>query len=223
LADAVEELECIFRAGQVPDKVPMGALHGDMLSLLGEPHPWLRSFVTSGWKGKFLSRSPCSSSSPGIFQGWNYMLGNAYAPFVASIGKLQDFAKAHPSYTEDGKESLFFNYGFNFDKECPELRSLMEARPEAFSIKKSPMNKAFYPTHRFLDELRLVGRQVDGGAILLGTGYLRDPYTSGAAVVSERMAYFSLLSYDAGLNKDFAKGQSLQPLVKSTSFKFMLY
>jgi hypothetical protein len=208
-----QKLECIFRSGVEPSKIPIGPLYGDVISIAGQPTPsWIRSTVTTVWHGKYLSSVPCSKS-PGknIFLGWNYAFGNAFVPFVAWIGKLQDSVKTHPSYY-DGKKSLIFDYKIDYDKECPEMGSLLESKPQSFNIKKSPLRKNLYPTHRFLDEIRLVGRQVDGGAILLGVVYLKDAYKMGG-VWSEPIAYFTLVSYDGELNKNFLKGQALQPLV----------
>lgn len=58
--------------------------------------------------------------------------------------------------------------------------------------------------------MRLVGRDEDGAAILLGKAYFKLGIFEGFYTTA---VYFALTSLDSKLNPEFAKGDALPPLV----------
>jgi hypothetical protein len=210
LHDRLSDLECIFRAAEIPEKVPEGALPGTPLmignSLLLNP---LRVF----WSGKYTMKIECKKGQEDTFLGWNHVALDAALPFVALLGRLSDIAKnPHPLYN-DNKTSIILDYSSDIREYCSEseFNSYKAKYPERLKIKRSPFDKTVAPINFLIDVIRPVGKQEDGGTIFLGVSYGQDFYSSKA--MASPIMFFTVVSYDTNVVPSMKPGQSLKPLV----------
>jgi hypothetical protein len=182
--NAEPELECVYEAGVTPSKIPEGPLYGSLLSILNSR--FFNSFVNRMWWGKIAVQYSCPNNGPIVHYGVNNMLHHFLNPFLVYIGFLDN--------QEHGKPTMILDYTTDFSKICPGLEKEVGVRKNAF------------PSDEFVDGVRLVGRQKDGGAILLGKVVHKDDRKTP-------LVYFSFINYDPNLNPDFQSGQALQPLI----------
>jgi len=181
LKSAEPELECVYQAGLTPSKVPEGPLYGAVLKVLVTSH--FDSFINRIWWGKIATEYKCPSTGVIYHVGFNNLLNHFLNPFLVYLGRLD----------ENDKGSLILDYTVDFSQICPGMEKFAGIKRNAF------------PGNIAVDGVRFVGRQKDGGAILLGKVVHQHDRTVP-------LSYFSFVNYDAQLNVDFAVGQSLPPL-----------
>jgi hypothetical protein len=214
LFDNYSDLECIFRAAEEPDKVPEGPLYGEVFSLANVRV--LNPLMRTVWTGKFTKKVVCNGNE--TYLGWNRILEDAHFPFVAYLGKLPEVSNPHPLYN-DNKTSLMIDYTRAMDEICPDFLEMKARSSDSLPVQRSPVNKNFFPVTAILDVVRLVGRQEDGGAIYLGQLFWKDHFATDE--MAKPCLFFSLVSYDPDVNRNFKSGQALKPLV-SENFNSLL-
>jgi len=216
LKDNYEDLQCMFWAAEEPTKVPVGPLYGDILTVGNQR--FLNFVVRTFWSGKFIEKVKCQGSER--FLGWNRVIGQPQVPFDPYLGYSRNNSNIHPMY-RDNKRSLMIDYRQEMAKICPDFVQMTGRNFETVPVppvRKSPVHLNFYPLNLFLDIVRLVGRQEDGGAILLGQLFLEDRFSSSK--VAKPVSFFTVISYDPELNQEFVYGQTLKPLVSlNTHFR----
>jgi hypothetical protein len=214
LYDNISELECIFRAAELPEKVPVGALLGYILTI-GNTR-LLNPIGSLLWSGKYISSPVQCEGGNESFIGWNRVLGEPMFPFVARLGKLPNFVKNPNPFHNDNKTSVILDYSTDIRKYCPNFEEVKTTFPENVTIQRSPYDKTIAPVNFVVDTMRPVGKTTAGATIFLGLAYFQDMYSEKE--IASPFSYFALISYDLGVVPRMKSGQSLKPLVSKRMF-----
>eukprot|EP00921_Rhytidocystis_pertsovi_P016579 GHVQ01026132.1.p1 GENE.GHVQ01026132.1~~GHVQ01026132.1.p1 ORF type:complete len:511 (+),score=80.83 GHVQ01026132.1:270-1802(+) len=160
----LDQLECVFSAGLAPVRPPIGLYYGGILKALGATSG---NFVLHGlWQGKIGLQTQCQDSDTQFYILMNLYANNIDFPAYLYVGTLRE--KLHPEEYDDGKESLFVDYTVDFSNVCPASENLpRDVNMSMFNAKP--------PASHIVDLARVVGKTSDGGHIMLGKAYIRNP------------------------------------------------
>ncbi|OXA54366.1 hypothetical protein Fcan01_10174 [Folsomia candida] len=167
--DHTTQLECIYAGSRIPTKIPVGPMHATIITVLNSLI--FNPFIEPIWDGKYIKETICNGTK--IFVGFNAFPTGPSMPFIPKIRKHG--LNLAPAEWDDGKGGLVVEYSNDVMEICPEVRDDVLSKggkgaPSAHNIWSKGIP--------FMDVIRFVGRQTDGGNIYLLKTYLRDAFRS---------------------------------------------
>lgn len=204
LLSNVDNLECIYNAGLVPNTVPLGPQYGTVLKF--GTSDALAPLLAPLWQGKVISHLRCPNE---LDLGLNVIQGRFRVAALIYIG-VPNIKLAPGEYT-DGKDTLIIDYTQTFGDKCTTPPgSIFGQEDLSLNILDN-----IYPFRMIVDVVRLVGRQSDNGAIYLGKTYVQDPFRSDRQAYN--IAFWSIVNYDP-LVVTLDPLESLPPLTETFTF-----
>eukprot|EP00921_Rhytidocystis_pertsovi_P016319 GHVQ01025793.1.p1 GENE.GHVQ01025793.1~~GHVQ01025793.1.p1 ORF type:complete len:444 (+),score=48.27 GHVQ01025793.1:462-1793(+) len=205
----IDQLECLFAVALPVDKVPLGALYGNILAFANTA--FYSPLINLIYQGDYVVETKCRSGKTYYlnvlkFGGISSTTGLFY------LGKIKRQIAANEHYED--MESLVMDFSVSIPEICP-VEGLEGVAGLFFRPFWSDVNSNIYPVKLFQDHVRLVGRNKDGCLILLGRTFMTDPLNPEGTVVTSW--YFTLTSCDRTVNASFTG--TLPPLNKSFTYE----
>lgn len=201
-----DEIECVFWSGITPNKIALGLFYGNVIEVLNSNlfDPLTRIM----WGGKFGVMSKCRNR-PDIHMSFNFVAKHLLIPAALSIGRCT--LNLGPGEYTDNSKHFMIDYSTNFAELCPYDTNFL------YQLDMGVVNN-YYPFNQVVDVVRAVGRTDDGGVILLGKTYLKDPWREDNEAVT--VAFWYVVNYDDELLPNFKRGSPLPPLKESFDYFF---
>eukprot|EP00922_Rhytidocystis_sp_ex-Travisia-forbesii_P046855 GHVS01069839.1.p1 GENE.GHVS01069839.1~~GHVS01069839.1.p1 ORF type:complete len:419 (+),score=56.97 GHVS01069839.1:219-1475(+) len=211
LYSLVPEIECVWTQAIVPNKVPMGASYGRLLTFANTA--FIDYFIEFIYQGDFLLQTRCNDNYYNIgvlnFGGMDLSTG------IWSISPLPSHYTLLPGEQYDGRAGVLMDFTVNVDHYCP-----VEGNEKAW---RGPLLSGFlpfttgtWPYRLFIDMLRAVGRDSDDCIILLGRTWMLDPLPADNGLYT--VLFFTLKTCDPEVLPDFKRGVPLDPIPASYTY-----
>ncbi|KAJ1606236.1 mucin-like protein [Cryptosporidium canis] len=209
LSQNSRDLMCILEVGMQPDKIPTGMMYGKMLDLFTDTKDIDMRGVDRFWGGKFAAKGVCNRGQDDVVFGYNMVKGKFTTPSVMYLSNLPQHCGMAATEHQDDSQSLILDYMTDKNQVC---------RAETYT------NDPFFSKSEHLNVcaiVKAVGRQPDGGLILLGRGLsyptLR-PNVNPAGLIT--VLFFAVVTYDNVL-PEFTSGTPLEPLPASFDYRLV--
>eukprot|EP00922_Rhytidocystis_sp_ex-Travisia-forbesii_P061203 GHVS01090743.1.p1 GENE.GHVS01090743.1~~GHVS01090743.1.p1 ORF type:complete len:433 (+),score=67.36 GHVS01090743.1:1677-2975(+) len=163
---AAGEEECLYRVGLAPLKPPLGIYFGKVLKAFNSDK--FNDQVEELWGGKLAFKSQCRKEESKFYMVLNFVANDLNMPALMYVGKLLD-AVSGDDY-DDGESHLFVDYTPDMTVVCP----LEHGGPYDRNFNMGIVNDMF-GFSSLIDVVRYVGDTADGGHIMLGKTFARNP------------------------------------------------
>eukprot|EP00922_Rhytidocystis_sp_ex-Travisia-forbesii_P060012 GHVS01088950.1.p1 GENE.GHVS01088950.1~~GHVS01088950.1.p1 ORF type:complete len:343 (+),score=63.60 GHVS01088950.1:134-1162(+) len=161
---AAGEEECLYRVGLAPNKPPLGIYFGKVLKTFNSDK--FNDKVEEIWSGKLAFKSQCRREDSEFYMVMNFVANDFNMPALMYVGKLIDSVSVDDF--DDGGNHLFVDYTPDMRLVCP----LDEQNDKNFNM--GIVNDVF-GISALIDVVRYVGDTADGGHIMLGKTFARNP------------------------------------------------
>lgn len=200
----IDQLECMWTASVVPQRVPLGQNYGRLLAFTNTaaldlftdflpPRPYQGDYTfLTQCKGQLYIIGELNFGGLGV--SWGVWTINSF-PRPLVEGEFYD-----------GREGVLMDFSVDMDRICPieGHESLLEK-----NYRFRPFKTGRYPMRLFIDLLRVVGCDSDGGKLLLGRTFMLDPDESNHTPAFT-VLFFVLKSLDPGVAPNFKCGTEIQ-------------
>eukprot|EP00923_Selenidium_pygospionis_P009027 GHVN01015446.1.p1 GENE.GHVN01015446.1~~GHVN01015446.1.p1 ORF type:complete len:262 (+),score=10.94 GHVN01015446.1:43-828(+) len=200
----IPEVECMHTASIIPDAVPLGQNYGRLLAFTNTAAlDIFTDFMPPGlYEGDFTYMISCNGRQHvvgelnfgGLGVSWGIWTIN---PFPRRVAEGEYY---------DGRAGVLMDFSVDINRVCP-LEGL-EAEDHAKYKHFAPYQSGRWPFRLFIDLLRVVGCDTDGGKLLLGRTWMLDPdeseNTPGFTVL-----FFVLKSHDPAVAPGFECGTEI--------------
>eukprot|EP00922_Rhytidocystis_sp_ex-Travisia-forbesii_P047121 GHVS01070224.1.p1 GENE.GHVS01070224.1~~GHVS01070224.1.p1 ORF type:complete len:418 (+),score=80.18 GHVS01070224.1:360-1613(+) len=183
VAEAGEE-ECLYSVGLAPLSPPLGVYFGKVLKVFGSDK--YNSKVEGLWGGKLGFKSQCRRADTEFHMAMNFVANDFNMPALMYVGSLLDNVSADDY--DDGGQHLFVDYTPDMKVVCP----LEKQNDKNFNL--GIVNDVF-GISAIIDVVRYVGDTADGGHILLGKTFARNPLNF-AEDGDRAIAFWYVINYD---------------------------
>lgn len=134
----------MYNTGIAPSKVPEGPLYGTVISTINTRV--FNQFMGQVWKGKTINRTECNGNT--AFVGWNNLLNNPNAPFLAHIGHHS--LSLAPGEYDNGRPSVVLEYGVDVTQLCPEYKAFLLQNFGRSVLRGASWSSTSYPLNQVI-------------------------------------------------------------------------
>eukprot|EP00922_Rhytidocystis_sp_ex-Travisia-forbesii_P046856 GHVS01069841.1.p1 GENE.GHVS01069841.1~~GHVS01069841.1.p1 ORF type:complete len:420 (+),score=86.00 GHVS01069841.1:204-1463(+) len=211
LYSLVPEIECLWTQAIVPNKVPMGASYGRLITFANTA--FIDYFIEFIYQGDFLVQTRCNDNYYNI--GILNFGGKDLSTGIWSISPIPSHYTFLPGEHYDGRAGVLMDFTVNVEHYCPYEGNEKGWRAPLLSGFR-PFTTGTWPYRLFIDMLRAVGRDSDGCIILLGRTWMLDPLPADNGLYT--VLFFTLKTCDPEVLPDFKRGEPLDPIPESYTY-----
>lgn len=168
----IDELECIWAAALTPQAVSRGYHYGQLLAFTNSD--LLDFFTRSSYQGDFVFETQCNKVHHMV--GLLKFAGLSPSFAIWSINKFPLPIAEGEFY--DGREAIVMDFSVDLRSLCAGEGDERTARSNWSRNSMRPFQTGIWPMRLFIDLLRVVGCDTDGGTLLLGRTFMLDPEKS---------------------------------------------
>eukprot|EP00922_Rhytidocystis_sp_ex-Travisia-forbesii_P046857 GHVS01069842.1.p1 GENE.GHVS01069842.1~~GHVS01069842.1.p1 ORF type:complete len:424 (+),score=44.76 GHVS01069842.1:194-1465(+) len=211
LYELVPEIECLWTQAIVPNKVPMGASYGRLITFANTA--FIDYFMEFIYQGDFLLQTRCNDNYYNIgvlnFGGMDLSTG------IWSISPIPSHFNFLPGEHYDGRAGVLMDFTVNVEHYCPYEGNEKTWRAPLLNGFR-PFATGTWPYRLFIDMLRAVGRDSDGCVILLGRTWMLDPLPADSGLYT--VLFFTLKTCDPEVLPNFKRGVPLDPTPEAFTY-----